>query len=541
MDGHRKEALRSREQSVRPIVGIGGSARELAEVQRFLLTVAPECGVTYILVLHMDPTEASGIASTLAGSCPLPIICVQEGSASHCACEPDHIYVVSSASLPTVEAGHLRLGRLDEACAPRAPIDRFFVSLAENQDDNAAGVILSGTGGDGTVGVKAIKLHGGIVLAQSDARSDGSMHSSPAAALADLALPIDEIVMRLRAHFNHRTSLVAREALAAIRADAGARFADFCDILRVRTGHDFSGFKRGTITRQVQRRMHLLQISDADAFVSLLKAEPSEADRLFDDLLIGLTEFFHDKGAFEALACDVIPAIMAGKGPDDDVRVWVAGCATGEEAYTLAMLLCEQLDGISVPQIQVFASDIDGRSLASARLGRYPVSIAEFISEERLQRFFVREDESFRVKTALRGKCLFTDHDILRDPPFSRIDLIVCRNLLIHLEPELQKQIVKVLHHATREGGYLFMGESENVTDAALFETIDPAHRIFRKRHGKRIRPPLFPISARAPAEHRGARQSESGKGSLVARAKREVLEHYGPAHVVTDSLGEII
>ena len=549
MDAHKKTTEREGEGVRGAIVGIGGSVREADDLRRFFGSVAPGCGVAFVIVLNEEPGFAEDVVSALAPTCCLPVIRLPTTdppadstspapaleTASDCACEPDRVYVVPSRALPTIEAGRLRVGEPNDARVRRAPIDRFLVSLAEDQEDNAACIVLSGTGGDGTVGVRAIKLHGGLVLAQSDAGNGGSMRASPAAALADLAIPIEEIASRLQEHFDHRTALLKEHAFPRLRADLASRLTDFCDILRLRTGHDFSGFKGGAIVRQAQRRMLLRRMSDADAFMSLLKADPSEADRLFNDLSIGLTEFFHSRTAFERLEREVIPQILAGRGAGDVVRVWVPACGTGEEAYAVAMLLLEQVGDGAGPNIQVFASDIDDRNLASARSGRYPHSIEEFVSGERLRRFFVREQGTWRVAGALRDRCLFTSHDLLRDPPFARIDLLVCRNLLIHLETGLQRQVVSVLHYAMREGGYLFLGESENVADSALFETIDPAYRIFRKRPGERLRLPKFPISARAPAR----RAIAAGAGSPVERA--ELDEPFGPAYAIIDAAGGII
>jgi two-component system CheB/CheR fusion protein len=522
-----------------PIVGVGASAGGIGALQRFLPAIQADSNLAVVVVLHLDPGHQSNLPEILGRSSKLKVTEARDGQAI----EPNHVYVIPPNATLTVRNGVLRLIEPREERGRRAPIDRFFESLAEDQAENAACVVLSGTGSDGTFGLRAIKEHGGLTLAQSDAEYDGMVRSARATGLVDITLPVAELPARIVAHFRHLGSVIEEKGLDRIREEAAAHLGRICEILRNRTGHDFSGYKQSTIIRRIQRRMHVLQVSDGASFLARLEADPREVHLLFQDLLIGVTEFFRDREAFEGLEHKVIPELFKGKGAGDAVRVWVPGCATGEEAYSIAMLLCEQAGEGERPQLQVFASDIDERSLEVARIGRFPASIEQQVSPERLKRFFVREDGTYRVIGELREMCLFSKHDLLRDPPFSRLDLISCRNLLIYIDVDLQKRIIPLFHYALRDDGYLFLGASENVTrHAALFETVDRSHRIFHKRPHRTAKLPEFPLSARAPAPRPfEARRLPAEQASLQERAERRLLERYAPAYVITNASGEIL
>jgi two-component system, chemotaxis family, CheB/CheR fusion protein len=522
-----------------PVVAVGASAGGIGALMRFLPAIEAESGLAYIIVLHLDPEHESNLPEILGRASAMPVTQALDGQRI----EANHVYVIPPNATLTVVDGCLGLVQPRENRGHRTPIDHLFASLAEDQEENAACVVLSGTGSDGTFGLRAIKEHGGLTLAQTDAEYDGMVRSARATGLVDIALPAADLPARIAAHFQHLDSVMEEKGLDKIRDEVAAHLGKICDILRNRTGHDFSGYKQSTIIRRIQRRMHVLQVSDGESFLTRLEAEPREIDLLFQDLLIGVTEFFRDREAFEALERDIIPKLFKGKGAGEDVRAWVPGCASGEEAYSIAMLLCEQAPEGQRLQIQIFASDIDERSLDVARTGRYPASIEKQISPERLKRFFVREDGSFRVIGELREMCLFSKHDLLRDPPFSRIDLISCRNLLIYIDADLQKRIIPLFHYALRDEGYLFLGASENVTrHAALFEDIDRKHRIFRKRSHRPVKLPEFPLSGRSLV-HRpfDARRAPAEQASLQERAERRLLDHHAPAHVIINGSGDIL
>ncbi|TGT49072.1 PAS domain-containing protein [Mesorhizobium sp. M4B.F.Ca.ET.169.01.1.1] len=424
--------------------------------------------------------------------------------------------------------------------ARRTPIDDFFTSLAHEQSENAAGVILSGTGSDGTIGLRAIKERGGLTLAQESAEYDGMMRSAVQSGLVDMVLPAEQMAGKLVSYFRHSSRSDGERDRH--NRDVAEQLSRIAALLRMRTGHDFSGYKDNTILRRIQRRMQVLQIDDPAAFYERLREEPQQVDLLFQDLLIGVTSFFRDAHAFDALERLVVPKLFEGRKPDETIRVWVPGCATGEEAYSIAMLLKENAPrGAASPNLQIFATDIDERALEVARAGRYPATIATDITPKRLKEFFSREDGTYRVASELREVCLFSSHNLLRDPPFSKLDLVACRNLLIYMGPELQEKIVPIFHYALRNNGYLFLGSSENVTrHVRLFSTVDKPSRLFQKRAGVTAqRLPEFPLAA-ATRQAPHVRQRATG-GTLQESAERLLLDRYSPAYVVINAAGELI
>ncbi len=524
-----------------PVVGIGASAGGIDALKKFLPGIEPGSGLAFVVVQHLDPHHSSVLAEVLARSSRLPVVSIKDGMVI----EADHIYVIPPNATLSIEGSELRVARPSAPRGARNPIDTFFVSLAEAQAENAACVILSGTGSDGTLGLRAVKEHGGLTLAQAGAQYDGMMRSALATRLVDFVLPAEEMPERLANYFRHIVEIGEKKGIDGVQQEAANRLAQICTILRARTGHDFSGYKDKTLTRRVQRRMQVLQLTEVDQFLERLRQDPHEVDMLFQDLLIGVTNFFRDPQVFKALESEVIPRLFERKGPDDSVRVWVPGCSTGEEAYSIAILLREHAPkSHSIPKLQVFASDIDEAALEVARFGRYPSTIARDVSARRLERFFLREDGSYRVGDELREICLFSVHNILRDAPFSRLDLISCRNLLIYLNAELQSRIVPLLHYALRNGGYLLLGTSENVTrHPRLFAAVDKPNRIFQRRPPTERRLPEFPLSTPDAAGAGPAQMARAASPdtSLKEMAERQLLERYAPAYAVVTAEGELL
>jgi two-component system, chemotaxis family, CheB/CheR fusion protein len=529
-------ARRSTWQRIRPIVAIGTSVASTPELQRFLLAIKPDCGAGFVVVPRFEAGHEPQCAGVLGRSCALPVLQAEDGVEI----EANRVYLIPPDANPTIEAGRLRFHAAEPDRCLDFPIDRFLLSLAEDQEENAACVILPGTCSDGTIGVRAIKVHDGVAFAHLDGEHRQGYRESQATEFVDLSLPVDEIPFRLGRHFAHLRALAESGRIDSMREDIAARLPDICDVLRVRTGYDFVKYKKSILVRRIQRRMHVLQIADSDTLLARLKAEPREADLLFQDLLLSVTRFFNDWEALAALEQELIPRIVENRNAAGTLRVWIPGCATGEDAYAIAMLLSEIVQTTRGPQIQIFASDIDERALRIARSGRYPASIAQDLSPDRLRRHFEKEDDTYRVAATLRDKCLFTKHDLLRDPPFSRMDLVICRNVLVHLEQDLQNRIVPLLHYALREDGYLFMGESENVSDTTLFDPVEGAHRVFRKRARQRQRLD-FPLAPRAPAQRSLREAAQSPLTSMQERAEQQVLELYAPAHVIITAAGEIL
>lgn len=534
------EPAPTREPAGIPVVGIGASAGGIGAFEAMLPLLAPDAGLAYVLVQHLDPDHESALTALLARAAKIPVVEIKDQAII----QPDHVYVIPRNASLTIAGDSLQLKAPLEQRGHRTPIDGFFISLAAAKGESAAGVILSGTGSDGTIGLRAIKEQGGLTVAQDDAEYDGMMRSAVRSGMVDVVLPLQQIPAKLTDYFRHLTDVDGRKGADGVRQEAADHLAQICALLRTRTGHDFTGYKDKTVARRMQRRMQVLQIDEVPDFIERLRKDPQEVDALLQDLLIGVTNFFRDPQAFEALEREVIPHLFEGKGPEDSVRIWVPGCSTGEEAYSIAILLREHMPkGQSAPKLQIFASDIDEQSLQIARVGRFPSTIARDIAPARLERYFVREDGTYRIASDLREICLFSSHNLLRDAPFSKLDLIACRNLLIYLTPDLQNRLVPLFHYALNDGGFLFLGSSENVTrHTRLFSTVDKAHRIFRRRPQIERRLPEFPLTT--PEGRRLAQSSPRTSVEhepLQTLAERQVLDRYSPAYVVVNADGDLL
>jgi two-component system CheB/CheR fusion protein len=531
-DGHRSS------NGAIPVVGIGSSAGGIDALRTLIPGIQPDTGLAYVVVQHLDPDHASKLTELLGRVSQIPV--TEIGTETQI--ESDRVYVLPPNAGVTIEEDRLVLSVPAKALGYRAPIDGFLTSLAEAKGELAACVILSGTGSDGTLGLRAIKEHGGFTLAQDGAEYDGMMRSALSTGLVDFVLPAADISAKLTGYFRHMNGAGLNGTAVSALVD---QIPEICRLLRARTGHDFSGYKDRTITRRVQRRMQVLQSASPADFVTLLRKQPQELDALLQDLLIGVTNFFRDAESFVALERDVIPKLFEGKGPDDSVRVWVPACSTGEEAFSIAILLKEYAaDRSGKPKLQIFASDIDEQSLQIARMGRYPAAIAKDVPQGRLDRHFVREDGTYRIANDLREMCLFSQHNLLRDAPFSKLDLVSCRNLLIYLTGDLQNRLIPLFHYALNPGGFLFLGSSENVTrHTRLFETEDKTHRIFRRRHLLERRLPEFPLTApdrvRTSLPQTGRPVAE--QETLQGVAERQLLDRYAPPYVIINIDGELV
>jgi two-component system, chemotaxis family, CheB/CheR fusion protein len=524
-----------------PVVGIGASAGGIEAFSRFFPAVPRNSGLAYVVILHMSPAHESRLAETISRFTQLPVKQV----AGQARIEPDCIYVIAPNSDLVLSNGMLRSKRKTESDGPRHSIDTFLISLAETLGESAASVILSGTGSDGTTGLRAIKEHGGLTLAQAGASAeyDGMMNSAIGTGLVDFVLRPEDMPIKLVDYFRHLHRLRGSKGPDGVQPKVADYLGQICAVLRARIGHDFSNYKDKTILRRVQRRMQVLQIEDVEDFLALLRKDSRQIELLFQDLLIGVTQFFRDPESFGALERQVIPKLFEGKSANDSVRVWIPGCSTGEEAYSIAMLLREHMPKSGVAKLQIFASDIDEHALETARLGRYPATIADHVSPERLQRHFVREDGTYRIVSDLREICLFSTHDLLRNAPFSKLDLISCRNLLIYFNGDLQNRVIPLFHYALRDRGYLFIGSSENVTrHGKLFDTVDKAHRIFQRRaHAARGLPHFPLVSPEAPPQRGAADIRTSVRApTMIDRVERTMLERYTPAFIVINRDGDV-
>src|SRR5438105_4951188 len=523
-----------------PIVGIGASAGGVEALEALFRAMPPDPGMAFVVVTHLAPKRESMLPEILARDARIPVMAAENDQPVR----RNHVYVASPDTILGMQKGHLRV-RENADGQERTPIDSFFAALAEDQGEFAIGIVLSGAGSDGTLGIKAIKEHGGLALAQgadqSGPRHSGMPDSAIASGVVDVVVPVERIPEHLTAYL-HSFDSVEKAVEKGEGAEATGRA--ICAILHERTGHDFSGYKTRTFYRRIERRMQVLQISSLDAYVEYLRENATEVDTLFRDLLIGVTNFFRDANAFEALQKLVIPRLFEDKRPSDTIRVWVPGCATGEEVYSLAIMLREQTDrGRSRAKLQLFATDIDESALGVARSARYPDTLLQGVSKERLDRFFSAEGTSYVVKKQIRDLCVFSPHSVVRDPPFSRMDLISCRNLLIYLNNELQGRVIPVFHYALKPDGFLFLGTSENLTQHAdLFTAVDKKHRIFQRRpDGGTI--PYLPSLFRRYGIPPVATGDDKGRvaRSLRQRVETRVLERYMPPNVVVTRDGDIL
>ena len=538
---------RRREQGGEPlaIVGVGVCSESLRSLEELFASLGADLRAAYVVaVRQQEGLSVAKVVEVLSRQSPLPVKVAEDGEKL----EPDHIYVAGPNDVVTLDQGTVLSRPAEEPPGQRGTVDTMLISLAEQAHDRAVAVLLSGLGSDGTAGVTATKKFGGLSIAeaaQGDEATTGQGATGPAG-IVDLLLPVDEIAQQI-ALYVANVGLLDQAGPDELPEQHAAHIGQIATILRNVTSHDFHGYKRNTFFRRIQRRMQVLQIGDIEDYVARLRGDREEVQHLFQDLLIGVTQFFRDPQEFDALEKE-LPRLFDGKRADDPLRVWVLGCATGEEAYSIAILLREHIAGIeNPPYVQIFATDLDARALAIARAGRYSDSIAEHIRPDRLARWFVKEGETYCVSKELREMCIFSPHNIVKDAPFSRIDLLSCRNLLIYLNSDLQNRVIPIFHFSLRPGGVLFLGSSENVTrHQKLFAPVDRKNRIFRRLDTATRILPDFPLSPRVrPTDpHEVPPPPVSGGGSLsatVGRRAEAIAERYSPAYVVVDEQYEVL
>jgi two-component system, chemotaxis family, CheB/CheR fusion protein len=539
-----------------PVVGIGASAGGLAAFEALFSSIPADAqtGPSYVVVQHLAPDHKSILPELIGRYTPLPVVEAEDGMKV----EPDHIYVIPPNQDMALRKGMLRLSAPSEPRGQRLPIDSFFQSLALDQGENAICIVLSGMGSDGTLGVRAIKAEGGITIAQDPATAEYSAmpQSAIRTGLVDLVLPPQEMAQAL---LDYSQSLwVSRRSLGET---AGQTFEDqpqpdrslhkMLATVRSQTGHDFSGYKPSTITRRVQRRMALCKIEDPAEYGRFLAEAPEEATALFRDFLIGVTRFFREPEMFQALEAAVLPRLFEEKPQGAAIRVWVPGCSTGEEAYSLAILLREHLEaGRHSRPVQVFATDIDREAIRMARAGLFPAGIAADIPADRLARHFVLNgsDGSYRVTKVIRDMLIFSEQDVTRDPPFSHLDLISCRNLMIYLGAELQKKLIPLFHYAINPGGFLALGSAESIGEFTnLFSAVDAKAKLYRRGSEtfrlqpavtRRYRPALIEVDSGAGVSRE--RRFREGKFSLKELMERLLLQRYAPAAALVNAAGDI-
>jgi two-component system CheB/CheR fusion protein len=542
-----------------PVVGIGASAGGLEAVIRFFEQMPVASGMAFVVILHLSPKHKSSAAEILQRVTRMPVRQVGKPIPI----EVNHVYVIPPGVTLTMNDGHLRVTPGERLAGGHIAIDVFFRTMAEVHEERAVCIVMSGTGSDGAVGLTSVKERGGIALAQTpeDAAHDGMPRAAIATGMVDFVLPAVEMPQRLIDIWQSARRmqlpdakevgiLVSEPEGPMASQEAEKALQDVMSCLRSYTRHDFTHYKRATVLRRIERRLQVNRLTDLPSYRDFLRDHPEEGPLLLQDMLISVTHFFRDRDAFEALEREAIPRIIESKQPGDQVRVWVAGCATGEEAYSLSMLLREQADLQSKPlEIQIFATDIDERAIATARKGTYAQGIVEDVTPSRLRQFFVKDQDQYRVSTVVREPVLFALHNLLRDPPFSRLDLVCCRNLLIYLDRSAQSHVLEMFRIALRPSGYLFMGTSES-TDATgnLFTTVDKKNRIFR------VNPALpggrhMPLISESPSITASGTLAEppSGAGRRAADAPgtaelhQRAIEQFSPPSVLINGEHEVL
>ncbi len=522
-----------------PIVGLGASAGGLEAFEQFFRHITPDSGMAFVLVSHLDPSHASILTEILQRNTALPVVEAQDQMKVEANC----VYVIPPNRDMAIFHGVLQLSVPEQPRGQRMPIDAFLRSLAEDQGEQAIGIILSGTGTDGTLGLRAILGAGGVSLVQepATAKYDGMPESAINAGYASHVLAVDKMPEALL------SGIRTLNRTPVIQPTTNSGLNRILMQLRSVTGHDFSQYKKSTINRRIERRMSMHDLDSQEVYARYLKQHPDEIAKLFKELLINVTSFFRDPEAFIALKQDILPLLFADKPEDYVFRVWVAGCATGEEAYSIAILLREYMDETHQEfRILLYATDLDDDAISVARAGIYPPNVAQDIHPERLHRFFIKEEAGYRVKKAIREMVVFATQNVIKDPPFTRLDLLSCRNLMIYLEPEIQNRLIPAFHYALKPGGVLFLSPSESTgSHPELFSPLNRKWKFYRAsgtiastravmsgglvwtRNPDTKEPDEVPTKAR--------------ETNFAELTRRMLLQFYAPASVVTDEKGTIL
>jgi len=525
-----------------PIVGIGASAGGLEALEQFLARVPPGSGMAFVIVQHLDPTRKGIMPELLQRATGMKVIQVKNRTPVR----EDCVYVIPPNKDMSILHGVLHLLAPASPRGLRLPIDIFLRSLALDQQERSVGVILSGMGSDGTLGLRAIKEKAGVALVQepATAKFDSMPRSAIDAGLADIVAPAGELPGKIFAYLQRKPLIVRTELVMEDKTQSALE--KVIVLLRDHTGNDFSLYKRNTLYRRIERRMGIHQITKMARYVRYLQENSQELDLLFKELLIGVTNFFRDPAVWEELRTQVIPALLASRSPGHALRAWVPGCSTGEEAYTLAMVFREAVEALKPKAsfvLQIFATDLDRDAIDKARHGVFPPNITTDVSAERLKRFFTKEDHGYRVRREIREMVIFAPQNIIMDPPFTKLDLLSCRNLLIYLTAEVQKKLMPLFHYSLTPGGLLLLGSAETVGSSTdLFASVSAKARIF-----KRTETVQRPVQVEFPASFKvgkpfGPESAQPAKplASLQSLADQLILRSYAPPTVLTNDKGDI-
>ncbi|HJQ96996.1 MAG TPA: chemotaxis protein CheB [Candidatus Polarisedimenticolaceae bacterium] len=523
------------------VVGLGASAGGITALERFFDAMPSDSGGAFVIVVHLDPTHASSIAEILGRHTAMPVAEAVNGRPL----ERDHVYVIAPNSILKIEGNTLIVFPPPEPRGFRMPIDHFFASLGEDRRQRAVGILLSGTGSDGTSGLRAIKSSGGLTMAQDPATADqaGMVRSAIEMGVVDHVLAIEQMPQHIIQYARHAYTNDDEDPMKPEAVKDDSDLSGILAVLRTRVRLDFSSYRKGTIRRRMQRRMGIRQIETIPEYLSLLREDPVEVQLLAADMLIGVTGFFREREAWEKLEELVIRPLVASKSPEEPIRVWVPACASGEEAYSLTMMIFRHLEEAQkICPVQIFATDIDHSALEHARMGLYPESIAADVGANYLQRYFLKEGDRYKVVKVIRDAIVFAAQNLITDPPYSKLDLISCRNLLIYLEPDRQKRLLSLFHFALREGGFLFLGNSETIgQQIEQFAPISRKWRIYRRTGSIQlhqldltVRDASFGLR-RPPTTH-----AEAQGERAIRHAEQAVLRRFSPACAIVDRQHEI-
>jgi two-component system CheB/CheR fusion protein len=535
------EAAACKSSQTIPIVGIGASAGGLEALELFLANVPIGSGMAFVIVQHLDPTYKGILVELLQRDTSMPVMQVKD----RMLVKPNCVYVIPPNKDMSILHGVLHLFDQTRPRGLHLPIDFFFRTLADDQQEHSIGVILSGMGSDGTLGLRAIKEKAGVAFVQdpASAKFDSMPRSAIDAELADVVARVEELPAKISAYLQH-TPFIAQPG-HDVQKTAKSALDKVVILLRAQTGHDFSHYKKSTIYRRIERRMGLHQIDKIANYVHLLQKNQQEVELLFRELLIGVTSFFRDPEAWERFKAIVLPAWLEGRSSNQALRAWIPACATGEEAYSLAILFKETLEEYPTAKniaLQIFATDLDQHAIEKAREGVFPANIAADLSEKRLERFFIKVEHGYQVAKSIREMIIFAPQNIIMDPPFTKLDLLSCRNLLIYLSPELQKKLLPLFYYSLNLGGFLFLGNAETIGNYTnLFKPLDEKSRLFQRLDSALSNEEVgFPIPL-VSIKTAGTAKPLRAVTNLKTSADQLLLQRYSPPAVLTTEKGDIL
>jgi len=527
-----------------PITGIGSSAGGLDALKKFFMQMPPDSGSGFVLVTHLDPTHKSAMVELLNRYTSMDVIQVEDGMKV----EPNHVYVIPPNKDMAILNGVLQLLEPSEPHGLRMPINLFLKSLAEDQKDNAICIILSGFGVDGTIGLKEIKSEGGMTIAQDPktAESDSMPISAIKTGIVDFILPPEEMPNTIISYIQSSRKIMKKIGTHEQKVEQDLQ--KIFILIRNRTGHDFSSYKESTMNRRIGKRANIHQIDNIADYARYLQRHPEEIDHLFQELLINVTNFFRDPDAFNSLKFKILPELLAGKDESETFRVWVPGCSSGEEVYSIAMILREIMESMGKYfEVQIFGTDLDEIAIKTARKGVYPDNIVVDVGEKRLKKFFTKKNGKYHIKNEIRESAVFAVHNVLKEPPFTKLDMISCRNLLIYLKSDAQKNLLSIFNYALNTGGILFLGPSESVGEALdVFNSLDRKWKIFNstKHPGfpRRLTEPsnLFTPYSERIIKRGSPLEEKTDRINVSNLAIRQLLDIYAPPSVIINDSGEI-